>query len=82
MKILARPICWVSWHNFRVIRVNDLANAHMGHLHYLAGCDADCERCGKEWRDFENFNRYPWVPDPWSDAESCEIEALRGEGRS
>ena len=61
MKILKRPICWARGHSWRLLRANRLANLHLAHLFEYAGCDADCERCGYEWRDFEFFNRYPWL---------------------
>lgn len=35
-------------------RINDRKQLNLCHLHPLAGMDADCTRCGKEWRDFES----------------------------
>ena len=58
---LRRPICWFRGHKWRVTRAHDSVTFHLGHLHPLAGCDADCDRCGARWRDFAYFDRWPWV---------------------
>ena len=63
---LARLICWIrpSGHNWRITRCVTSANLWLMHLHFLAGCDATCQRCGEEWRDFDAMNRPPWVYPP------------------
>ena len=52
-------ICWLialltlGWrgHRWRLVRVNYRKACALIHLHSLAGVDADCARCGAEWRD-------------------------------
>jgi hypothetical protein len=43
--------CLLSGHIWAVLRHNERKTATRGHLHTLAGVDADCKRCGKQWRD-------------------------------
>jgi hypothetical protein len=57
------PWCWPREHRWNVTRCVRAANWHLAHLHPLAGCDADCARCGAEWRDFDSFARRPWLTD-------------------
>lgn len=64
MMWLLRPWCWWAGHRWTVLRSIPMANTHLAHLHPLAACDADCLRCGYEWRDAANFNRRPWLDGP------------------
>lgn len=77
MRLLQRLRCFFSGHRYRVIAEVRSANAWLGHLHYLAGCDADCERCGHQWRDADNFRRWPWIGDL---PEGHVIAKARGVG--
>lgn len=52
MRLLLRIRCLVIGHVWRVLRVNVSKHLGMVHLHTRAGMDADCVRCGAEWRDF------------------------------
>ena len=61
--LIDRIGCIWNGHNWTVTRVVRAANWHLAHLHPLAGCDADCVRCGAEWRDFERFACRPWLTD-------------------
>lgn len=48
---MKRIICWLRGHDWKVIGGDLDRNAMMLHLHPLARLDADCRRCGAEWRD-------------------------------
>ena len=65
--MLSRLWCWVVGHRWKLVRENRRANLCLMHLHPFAGCDCDCERCGKEWRDYKSFDRQPWVDKPTGD---------------
>lgn len=67
MRWWLRPVCWWRGHQWMMLRIVKHANSHLVHLHTYAGCDCDCERCGLQWRDADNFMRPPWVIDPFTD---------------
>lgn len=43
--------CFVFGHRWHVLHMNPQRASALLHLHVMAGMDADCERCGKVWRD-------------------------------
>jgi len=53
-------------HRWRMVRINPAKHVSIMHLHTMAGLDADCVRCGAEWRDAQ-----PAVS-PWSRVEDVE----------
>ncbi len=54
MRQLLRVFCWLIGHDYRVLRQWSPCNNALIHLHLYAACDADCARCGAEWRDYLN----------------------------
>ena len=52
MKLVRRLVCLVRGHRWRELRVNLRRWVMRGHLHPLAGKDADCDYCGARWRDY------------------------------
>lgn len=45
-----RLLCWMIGHRWTVYATSPRAG-YMAHLHPLAGCLADCTRCGTRWDD-------------------------------
>ncbi len=43
--------CWLAGHRWKAIRVNWDRHVSLMHLCTVAGIDADCKRCGMQWRD-------------------------------
>lgn len=60
-RFLLRPLCWILGHKWMDLRRVRLANDYMYHLNPKIAMDCDCIRCGYQWRDYDNFNRYPWL---------------------
>ena len=52
---MKRLWCWVVGHRWRTLRTNWTKALWLAHCHSMAGDDADCGRCGAEWRDFYGF---------------------------
>lgn len=50
--LIAKATCWLLGHRWVYLRA---AGCHVAlmHLSTLAAADADCERCGRQWRDYE-----------------------------
>lgn len=48
---MRRLACLLLGHRWRVLRTNCRRFVAEGHRNPMAGKDADCERCGKRWRD-------------------------------
>lgn len=48
---MRRVLCWLRGHKWRVVRTNERKHINLIHLHTMAGMDADCLRCGEQWRD-------------------------------
>ena len=49
---MKRLLCLFGFHDWRVTR--RLGDCALWMTFRLAGVDADCTRCGKHWRDFED----------------------------
>lgn len=48
---MKKSLCKVFGHRWRLLSVNVSKVYNLRHLHPLAGADADCLRCGEQWRD-------------------------------
>lgn len=46
-----RLLCRLRGHDWTTLRVNRRKFVGLVHLHPLAGCDAQCARCGEIWDD-------------------------------
>lgn len=53
--LLQRVACCLAGHRWRITANNMTRFAALGHLHSMAGQDADCERCGEQWRDADPY---------------------------
>lgn len=56
---MRRLFCILLGHRWRRLRTNVTKAIGLAHLSSMAGDDADCERCGAEWRDFYGFGITP-----------------------
>ena len=78
-----RLLCWLitlltlgfRGHRWRMVRINPGKHMWLMHLHTMAGLDADCARCGLEWRDAECAVHLPGDCNPvWPDILEVEKE--------
>ncbi len=50
---MKRVLCWFGWHDWKMLRGIYDCPVHWS-ISWFIGVDADCQRCGKQWRDFED----------------------------
>jgi hypothetical protein len=72
---------WLSGHAWRITRTNAARHDMMQHLHWIAGCDAVCMRCGAVWEDYEWTIAEPTLGrvlrEGWSKNEEATAARLR-----
>lgn len=59
MRWLMRIGCFFAGHRWLTKRTNISKHLGLLHLHSRAGQDADCTKCGAQWRDFYGFGITP-----------------------
>lgn len=57
MGVVRALVCRLVGHRWHWLRVGQPCASNLVHLHLAAACDADCLRCGKQWRDFAFHER-------------------------
>lgn len=65
-------------HVWRVLRENRDCNLALAFEHPMAACDADCEHCGEQWRDFERHLREWHRVETAEEIAACERAMTRG----
>lgn len=61
---MRRILCWFVGHDWYITRMCAAKAIARVHVHTLAGCDADCARCGEEWRDIDEQDAWSRVTPP------------------
>lgn len=56
---LGALICKIFGHKWIVLR--DARAKYFKYFNENAGCDADCSRCGEEWRDYDDYKSNEWI---------------------